>query len=155
MKTRPVVMLAASLMLPFGAVDAQEHDRPTLLVPPWGGPRNMAAEVGARVLGGLDSLGSFARLDWDDLLDSSPVTRDLSESRRAQLGCTQARQMAVLEDIEYVLCGRLLPTPDGILMEVELWDTEASSRTELASLVATDQETLADHAIGQVQRWSP
>jgi len=155
MKTHRVVVLAASLVLPFGAADAQEPDRPTLLAAPWGGPPNMAAEIGARVLGGLDSLGSFSRLGWDDLVDVSRFTRDLSETGRANLGCTQARQLAGVEDIEYVFCGRLLPTPDGLLMEVELWDIEAGSRTEFASLVARDREALATYALSRIERWSP
>lgn len=155
MKTPPVIVFAACLMPPFGAADAQERDRPTLLAPPWAGPPTMAAEVGARVLDGLDSLGSFLRVDWDGLIESSRLTRDLSEPRRADLGCIQARQLAGVEDVEYVFCGRLLPIADGVLMEIELWNIEAGTRAQFASLVAKDQDTLADYALSQVQWWSP
>jgi len=157
MKSYRAVCVTASLMLLFGAVDAQERDRPSLLVAPWAGPPNMSAEVAARVLSGIDSLGAFERVDWDHLIISSRATRNMPESRRAELGCIQGRQLASAEDIDYVLCGALLPTPDGIRMELELWDVEASGSgwIEFHPLVAGDQETLIEHALTQIRGWSP
>lgn len=155
MKQPLAVWVAVPLMLIVGAAGAQERERPSLLAAPWAGPPNMSAEVAARVLSGVDSLGYFDRVDWDGLIDSSRVTRDMSENRRAALGCIQGRQLAVMEEIEYVLCGALLPSSDGIRIEFELWDMKASERIAFSPFVAGDQEALVDHALTQIRGWSP
>lgn len=149
--------VAASLILVSGAVGGQERERPSLLVAPWAGPTNMATEVADRVLDGIDSQGHFARLDWDGLVASSRVTRDMPEHRRAELTCIHGRQLAVAERISYVLCGMLRPTPEGVRIELELWNIEAGGTDahRFRPLVASDQETLAAHALSQIQEWRP
>lgn len=149
--TAPLMLIAGVL----GAQDVQERDRPSLLAAPWAGPSNISAGVAAEVLSGIDSVGHFDRADWDGLIDSFPATRDMPESRRAELGCIQGRQLAVMGDIEYVLCGALLPTPEGIRIDFELWDMEASEKIAFSPLVAGDQEALVDHALTQIRGWSP
>src|SRR5690606_19967300 len=108
-----------------------------------------------RVLSGIDSLGFFDRVDWGGLVDTSRATRDMPESRRAALGCIQGRQMAVMEDIEYVFCGRLLPTPDGIRIELELWDIEAAEKIAFSPLVTGDRNALVEHALARIREWNP
>lgn len=149
--------VAAFLILPSGAVGAQERELPVLLVAPWAGPSNMSTEVATQVLGGIDALGYFDRLDWDDLVDSSRVTRDMPEHRRAELTCIHGRQLATVESIRYVLCGALVPTPEGVRIELELWDVESggAGAHRFHPLVASDQESLVTHALTQIQEWSP
>ena len=149
--------VAAPLVFLSGAVSAQEPELPALLVAPWAGPPNMSTEVAAQVLSGIDALGYFDRFDWDDLVASSRVTRDMPDHRKAELTCIHGRQLATVESIRYVLCGTLVPTPEGVRIELELWDIESGGADahRFHPLVASDQETLVTHALTQIQEWTP
>ena len=155
MKILPTLSMAVVLAVAVGTANAQEGSPPSLVVAPWGGSApNMAAEISAGVVEAVDSLDRFERIEWDALLDSFRVTRDMSPTRRAGLGCIQGRQVAVAEGIDYVLCGSLRPTPEGILLELEIYDIGSGSTIELEPLVAQELELLVEHAVRQVRGWA-
>lgn len=141
-------------VLHAGVLMAQEGDRPSLLLAPWQGSAapNMAAEMRAHLRSGLDSLALFDRVEWNALVDSSRMTREMSEGRREKLDCLQARQLAGVEDIEYVLCGGVSLTPEGFLLELELYEV-ASGVMEIASVVAENREALVERALARVREW--
>lgn len=156
MKAQGTIWAGTLLMslLHVGLAGAQQGDRPSLLVAPWRGPAapNMAAEISVQVRKALDSLALFDRVEWNALVDSSPATRDMSESRRAELNCLNARQLAGSEGIEYVLCGGVLLTPEGFLLELRLFEISGGT-VQLGSIVAEDVEALVERALSQLREW--
>lgn len=152
---RAVVGVCLMVGTHAGAAGGQDLARPALLVAPFGssaGP-NMASGIEAAVRGRIDTLELFEPVDWASLLDSSPLTRSMPPDRRAELTCINARQLAAREGIDAVLCGRLDPTPDGVLLELDLFRTSSGERVRLESVVATDREALIRHTLEQLRAW--
>jgi len=150
------ITAATWLLLLAGGVGAQEPDRPSLLTPPWGGyAPNLAVAISARTLSLVDSLGHFDRLDWDGFLDSTSLTRTMSESRRSELGCVQARQLAVAEDIDYVLCGMVLRGREGLQVEAALWDIAGNEASYFTSRPTNSRDTLVEEVLRQIRAWQP
>lgn len=141
------------LVLPFGFMEAQEPDRPSLLVPPWSGSAapNLAAEITQRVSSGIDSLGLFDPVEWDSLLDSLRPTLDIPDP--VQATCIVGRQLAFRESIEYVLCGEVGPTSDGLRLDFRLYEIGSGEEVRFPSIVANDQDSLVEHALARLSEW--
>lgn len=153
MKTCTPFLGFVSLLLLAGAAGAQEPDRPSLLVTPWGGStaQNLAVEITDRVSSGVDSLGLFDPVDWDALLDSVRATREIPDPVRAT--CIVGRQLAALEDIEYVLCGGIGPTPDGLRLDLGLYEIDSGEGIRFSPIIANDRESLVEHVLAQLGEW--
>jgi hypothetical protein len=113
----------------------------------------MASQVTEEVRGRVDSLGLFDQVDWSALLDSALVTREMTEEERAELTCIKARQLAVREGVDSVLCGVMGPTPDGVLLELKVFRTSAGEVVRLEPVVAKDQKSLVVHTLEQLRAW--
>jgi hypothetical protein len=152
---RALAGAALLVVLQADIAEAQEGARWSLLVAPFASPDapNMASQVTEEVRIGVGSLGLFDQVDWSALLDSSLVTREMTDEERAELTCISARQLAVREGIDSVLCGGMGPTPEGVLLELQVFRTSAGEGVRLEPVVAKDQKSLVVHTLDQLRAW--
>jgi hypothetical protein len=153
--SKPLAGAALLFVLQAGIAEAQDGSRGSLLVAPFASSAapNMASQVTGDVRRGVGSLGLFDQVDWAALLDSSLVTREMTEEERAELTCINARQLAVREGIDSVLCGGIAPTPDGVLLELQVFRSSAGEGVRLEPVVAKDQKSLVVHTLEQLRAW--
>ena len=102
---RSVTLLGLFLLASFGAADAQQSTRPSVVIVPWQGSEapNLATEITARITTGVDEMGYFRQVSWDGLVGrpraplSSIVSNDqdaLVGHVLAELGRTRWRRMS-------------------------------------------------------------
>jgi len=113
----------------------------------------MAAVVTAQIRERVDSLALFKQVDWHELLDRSPLTRTLGPERRAALGCVNARQLAVAEHIDLVLCGIISATPDGFVVEPMVFGAASGDQTNLPVATVPDRDALVNHVVAELRKW--
>lgn len=113
---------------------------------------NVASDVTDEVRAGIGELGLFDAVDWSTLLASSDATRAMPADERASLMCIQARQFAIEEGIDAVLCGAVGTTPEGLRLELEVHRTGGEVLC-LEPVVSNERESLVDHALAEIRAW--
>jgi hypothetical protein len=98
-------------------------------------------------------MGLFEVVDWEAMLDRSRVTRTMDDERRSSLNCINARQIAVVEHVEFVLCGGISTSSEGLVVEAAVFEVMSGGMIQLRSATLSDREAVVRHVLAELRRW--
>ncbi len=111
--------------------------------------RAITADVASQV----DRMTTYRLVEWDALLDASPLTREHSEEDRAELSCIIGMQLAVVENMDLSLCGVVRVLREGFEIWPVVFTTATGVQCRLPPATVEDRDSAVRHVLAQFDEW--